>query len=61
MPIIKIFCNCGPESNHEDEMEFSDETWAVMTKPERQRALDEMASDFMSNFVDYGAYVADDK
>ena len=45
---------------HEDFLDLPDD-WETMSEEERQKYLDEEASDFLSNNINYSAYVVDDE
>ncbi|HHK0021534.1 TPA: hypothetical protein ACQQGR_004925 [Pseudomonas aeruginosa] len=58
---IRLFVNTGfAGATHEDIHEVDREEWEEMNEKERDDFLEECAKDFMSNCIDYGAYVVED-
>lgn len=58
---IKLFVNTGfANCKHEDILEIDDQEWEEMTLEEQEKYMDEAAMDFMSNYIEYGAYPVED-
>ncbi|EPB8981591.1 DUF7167 family protein [Pseudomonas aeruginosa] len=58
---IKLFVDTGfVGGTHEYIHEVDREEWEEMNEKERDDFLEQGAKDFMSNCIDYGAYVIED-
>jgi hypothetical protein len=59
---IKLYCNTGfANARHSEIIEIDDAEWAAKSEEERDKYLEDVAQDFMSNHIDYGAYVITDE
>lgn len=57
---IKLFIGTGfADANHEDEEYIDRAEWEAMTEMEQEAYLEQAATDFMSNHIEYSAYVED--
>ena len=62
MPKIRVFMDvglCG--CDREEDIEIDDELWNNMTDAEKEEELNEQVEVFKNNYLDYGAYVVEDK
>ena len=58
---IKIYINTGFAAGKHVDYDDLPEGWDDWTEEEREDHLNEVAQDFMSNRIDYGAYVVDEE
>lgn len=59
---IKVYCTTGyVGSDYVEYVEEDRETWESMSEEEQAEELNNYAWDFMSNHIDYGAYVVEDE
>lgn len=59
---IKVFVYTGfSNAEHEDYFYVDREKWNLLTEQEREDLLDSYASEYMSNCIEFGAYVEDDE
>lgn len=59
---IKVYCTTGfAGCDHVDYFELDREEWQALTEEEQREELDNFASTFMGNYIDYGAYVVEDE
>ena len=62
MPKIKVYLDiglCGCEKS--EIIDFDDEVWNSLTDIEKEDNLQAEAEHFMSNNLDYGAYILEDE
>lgn len=58
---IKMFVNTGfAGCTHNDVLEVDRTEWEAMNEKEQAEFLEQCASDFMSNYIEFGAYVDDE-
>lgn len=58
---IKLYVDTGyPTAKHEDHEEVDRAWWNSLSEKERDEWLDQAAQDYMSNCIEYGAYVDED-
>jgi hypothetical protein len=59
---IRVYVSTGfANATHEEIYEEDRETWEAMTPEEQEKELDSIASDYASNYIEYGAYVLEDE
>jgi uncharacterized protein YaaW (UPF0174 family) len=58
---IQVYCDTGFSGcKHNYVEEFDKDEWDSMDEREKERYLADIATDNMSNHIDYGAYVIED-
>lgn len=60
MPKIKLHLSIGfPSATRQEVDEIDDELWKSMNETEREDLLNEIASDWANNFINYSAWVVE--
>lgn len=59
---VKVFVHTGfSNAKHEDSWEVDRADWESLTEKEKEDLLDTYANDYMSNCIEFGAYVEEDE
>lgn len=58
MPRIKLYVNTGfANAKHVQYYDYPDDEWNKLTEKEKEKELDTMANEYLSETIDYGAIV----
>lgn len=62
MITIKMYVNTGfANATHEDSFQMEHSEWDAMSESEQGAFLDQAAQDYMSNYIECGAYVEEEE